>query len=44
MDGGAFLKQLTPGAADFAKAYSLYYEGLGLATNAVSLTRFVRAA
>jgi hypothetical protein len=39
VDGGAFLKQLTPGAADFAKAYSLYCEGLGLATNAASLAK-----
>ena len=37
VDGGAFLKQLSPGAADFAKAYSLYYEGLGFASNAVPL-------
>jgi hypothetical protein len=39
VDGAAYLKQLTPGAADFAKAYSLYYEGLGLTTNAIALAK-----
>lgn len=29
VDGGALLRQLTPGAVKFAKSYALYYEALG---------------
>jgi hypothetical protein len=43
VNGGAFLKQLSPGAADFAKAYSLYYEGLGDSDNATKLATKAKA-
>jgi hypothetical protein len=43
VDGGAFLKQLSPGAADFAKAYSLYYEGLGESDKATKLATKAKA-
>lgn len=37
VDGAGFLKQLTPGAVKFAKAYSLYYEALGNTEGATKL-------
>ena len=37
VDGAGFLKQLTPGAVKFAKAYSLYYEALGNTVKATEL-------
>jgi hypothetical protein len=36
-DGAGFLKQLTPGAVKFAKAYALYYEALGNTEGATKL-------
>ena len=37
VDGAGFLKQLTPGAVKFAKAYALYYEALGNTEGATKL-------
>lgn len=37
VDGAGFLKQLTPGAVKFAKAYALYYEALGDTEGATKL-------
>lgn len=36
-DGAGLLKQLTPGAIKFAKAYALYYEALGKTEDATKL-------
>lgn len=37
VDGAGFLKQLTPGAVKFTKAYSLYFEALGDSERAAKL-------